>query len=199
MGMQLKQCIRCGEEFDRTEFNKDKGNKDGLACYCRECQKRSRRTKEEVAISKRQRKLELDERKELLNKGLRRCAKCKNIQPCSEFDRSKVYADGYQYQCKSCSRLAAKERTRRIKQQAINHYGGRCDCCGEKLLEFLVMHHVNGDGKKHREEDGLRRNGIYEWLIKNNYPEGFQVYCHNCHSALHFYGYCPHTKKTISA
>jgi hypothetical protein len=29
-------------------------------------------------------------------------------------------------------------------------------------------------------------------LIKNNFPDGFQVLCHNCNMSIGLYGYCPH-------
>ena len=31
--------------------------------------------------------------------------------------------------------------------------------------------------------------------IKNNFPKGFQILCHNCNIAKGHYGKCPHEKK----
>ncbi len=34
-----KVCTKCGADKDESEFNKDRSRKDGLQCWCRECQK----------------------------------------------------------------------------------------------------------------------------------------------------------------
>lgn len=84
-------------------------------------------------------------------------------------------------------------RNKRI--EAIKHYGGECDCCGIKEFEFLAFDHINGGGIKHKKEVGY--SDLFKWLIKNKYPEGFRILCHNCNQSLGHYGYCPH-KKDIS-
>lgn len=98
-------------------------------------------------------------------------------------------------------RVFQRERQRiahRVRRQkVIDHYGGICNCCGESRLEFLAVDHINGNGKKHREEIGSKGgNKIYIWLIQHNFPSGFQVLCHNCNMAKGFYGYCPHQHLT---
>lgn len=85
---------------------------------------------------------------------------------------------------------------RRIK--ILLHYGGnppKCTCCGEEKIEFLAVDHENGGGNKHRKEvPGRGSGGVYTWIIKNNFPKGFRILCHNCNSSLGYYGYCPHKK-----
>ncbi len=81
---------------------------------------------------------------------------------------------------------------RKYKYKAIFYYSGgemKCICCGETIYEFLSIDHINGGGNKHRKE--IRKN-IGEWLIKNNYPSGYRVLCHNCNSSLGHNHYCPH-------
>jgi hypothetical protein len=53
--MKTKKCYTCGEMKSPTEFNKNKGKKDGLNSICRECSKeRSRKYyKENTAEHKR--------------------------------------------------------------------------------------------------------------------------------------------------
>lgn len=86
----------------------------------------------------------------------------------------------------------------RLSKRAIfEHYGGnppKCACCGETTLEFLTIDHVNGGGNKHRKEIGGGGN-FYRWLVKNDFPEGFQVLCMNCNWAKGKYGECPHQKQ----
>jgi hypothetical protein len=79
------------------------------------------------------------------------------------------------------------------KIETITHYGGKCTCCGETQMEFLSIDHINGNGNEHRQK--IKRYGgwnFYNWLKKNNYPEGYQVLCMNCNTAKGFYGKCPH-------
>lgn len=77
--------------------------------------------------------------------------------------------------------------------KVLSHYSNNtleCACCRECTYEFLAIDHINGGGTQHRKQLGSKY--IYSWLIKNNFPEGFQVLCHNCNSAKSFYGICPH-------
>jgi hypothetical protein len=83
---------------------------------------------------------------------------------------------------------------RMIKQKCLDAYGGRCACCGESLFEFLAIDHIGGGGNEHRRLIGLRAGyGFHRWLIKNNFPNGFRVLCHNCNMSMGAYGYCPHS------
>lgn len=67
------------------------------------------------------------------------------------------------------------------KKIAIFHYtDGKMCCknCGEDILDFLTIDHINGGGIQHRKSIGSRN--IHVWLRKNNFPDGFQVLCYNC-------------------
>lgn len=79
------------------------------------------------------------------------------------------------------------ETHRRIRKQrklrCLHHYGGnpsKCACCGEDHIEFLSIDHIHGGGLRHIKKI---RTQLYYWLIKNNFPEGFQVLCFNCNRA----------------
>jgi hypothetical protein len=96
-------------------------------------------------------------------------------------------------------RIANREYYKRLRMQCLIHYGGsppKCVCCGEDHIEFLAIDHINGGGNKHRRQLSGNRE-IYLWLIKNNFPNGFQILCHNCNLSKGFYGYCPHKEGII--
>ena len=76
----------------------------------------------------------------------------------------------------------------------MNAYGGKCVCCGETIIEFLTIDHINGGGTKHRKE--VVGGRLYDWLIKNNFPEGYQILCMNCNMAEGIFGGCPHKRNT---
>lgn len=88
------------------------------------------------------------------------------------------------------SKLMLKWQIKR--RLVLEHYGNRCNCCNESTLQFLAIDHINNDGYLERKS---RTINIFDYLIRNNYPEGFQVLCHNCNLAKEFYGECPHKQK----
>jgi aminoglycoside phosphotransferase len=77
------------------------------------------------------------------------------------------------------------------KVKVLMGYGGVCVCCKERDLHFLTIDHIIGGGSAHRRELG-GTSSLYQWLIDNNFPPGFQVLCMNCNSAKQWYGGCPH-------
>ena len=70
-----------------------------------------------------------------------------------------------------------------------------CNCCGETTMEFLAVDHIKGRKHLPENEKKLKSKTLLPFLIKNNYPEDYQILCHNCNSAKGFYGICPHEKK----
>lgn len=66
-----------------------------------------------------------------------------------------------------------------------------CACCGISGYRFLAIDHVHNNGAEHREEVASGFDYI-RWFFKHDFPEGFQILCHNCNSAKGFYGQCPH-------
>ena len=86
-----------------------------------------------------------------------------------------------------------KQRNRKIRLAVIERYGRICECCGEGRMEFLAIDHVNGGGKAHRAENGRSGPAYYRALLRGERQFGLRVLCHNCNSALGFYGYCPHS------
>lgn len=145
----------------------------------------------------------------------RTCNKCKIEKPLDSeyfFKRSLPRAGEYFTTCRECEnkrsrdkykkyidreRLRGKLKNRRYKETVMGAYGGICTCCGESELAFLSIDHINGDGGWHR-KNKTQGNNLYTWLIKNNFPEGFQVLCYNCNWAKSRAGGCPHKNKTAS-
>jgi hypothetical protein len=75
---------------------------------------------------------------------------------------------------------------KKIRDDVLRHYGGKCFRCGLEDLDLLLLHHSNGDGFQHRQKTktagGFR---FYRRLQKDGYPEGLQVLCRNCHVLAH--------------
>jgi len=72
---------------------------------------------------------------------------------------------------------ALKQReNEQIKKAVLVYYGqGQLHCvkCGFSDIRALSIDHIDGKGNLHKEFS-------YRWLIKNNYPEGYQTLCMNC-------------------
>src|SRR3954462_12966328 len=60
----------------------------------------------------------------------------------------------------------------RKKKKVIEHYGGRCQCCGEVTLAFLSIDHIDGVTKEQRTLEGLGSR-LYGYLIKHKFPPGY--------------------------
>jgi hypothetical protein len=100
--------------------------------------------------------------------------------------------------CSRCADVYAGH-ARRYQQQkkltVLTHYSGsppKCQCCGERVIQFLTIDHVNNDGHAHRRA-GFAGGALYGWIIGNNFPSGFQVMCWNCNCGKSVnMGVCPH-------
>lgn len=84
------------------------------------------------------------------------------------------------------------ESRRKIREEMIEAYGGRCACrwCPETNHEFLTLDHVNGDGKEHRKKVGSH---AYADLRRRGWPQdGYRLLCWNCNAMTRFGRVCPH-------
>lgn len=85
-----------------------------------------------------------------------------------------VNKDTFQVICYNCKMQMCDftdSNALRDKEFVVAHYGGYCLSCRE------------GDTKKLRvisKEKNKSGNTLYKWIIKNDYPSGFQIYCVNC-------------------
>lgn len=85
---------------------------------------------------------------------------------------------------------------RKAKVEGIKEYGSKCSCCGETMIEFLTIDHING-----RDKSIPRATGQHEWLRLKwaGWPkDDIQLLCYNCNCAKGVYGSCPHTWKEES-
>ena len=107
------------------------------------------------------------------------------------------------------SKAKGKERRDDRRLKILQYYSKRlskssipcCRCCGENShIEFLALDHINGRRQMDSEPELVKLGysskflnvQLTAWIIKNDFPEGFQILCHNCNSAKGFYGKCPH-------
>lgn len=128
----------------------------------------------------------------------------------------------HQKYCQSCQKVKAKEWTENaiakrpeyyqrkarenawryrltVKVKVLGHYSNQtftCGCCGESERDFLTINHLDGEGNRQSKELGIPRSShrLCEWLIRNEFPAGYQVLCMKCNVAKGLYGACPHKR-----
>jgi len=106
-----------------------------------------------------------------------------------------IYMKGWYSKNKIEQQNRARLYREKLRIEIIQHYGGKCICCGEIEITFLTIDHINGSGRQHRKSLG-GANRFYLWLKRNNFPEGFQVLCMNCNWSKRMNkGICAHEQK----
>lgn len=120
-----------------------------------------------------------------------KCIGCELTKSLSEFYIRKN-GTVYSYKCKKCVTNDNVERVRQYRRIVIEHYGSKCDCCGESNVEFLAIDHIHGNGNKHRKDENIQN--LAKWIVSKKFPDGFRLLCHNCNFSIGVFGYCPHQK-----
>lgn len=105
---------------------------------------------------------------------------------CGGVTGGKVTCSG----CRIKNKRTYQKRYATLRGLIFDHYGRCCDCCGESEPVFLAIDHMPGASR-----EGDQRN-LTEWIVKNGFPEGFRILCHNCNMAIRFKRICPHQEAT---
>ncbi len=97
--------------------------------------------------------------------------------------------------------VRAREIARNIsyRLQAIELYGGKCDCCGEQRKGILTFDHINGYKKGDKGRGGIHLvHSVLKEYTTSGYPNGkYRLLCWNCNTSISRYGYCPHKPRPI--
>ena len=110
-------------------------------------------------------------------------------------ERMRAQGKKWHSENKDRAHLRTNANHRALRQRCLSHYGGECGGGGELRYEFLSLDHVGGGGNSHRIKTGAKK--MAAWCVRNKFPPGFRVLCHNCNMAIGFYGYCPHQSSAI--
>lgn len=89
------------------------------------------------------------------------------------------------------TKISANKSSEKLRAEILNHYGGKCACCGFNDLtkklhgkSFLNIDHIDGFGREHKREIGFKN--FYQWLKHQNFPEGFRVLCRGCNNSMEY-------------
>lgn len=183
-----KRCSGpCGRTLPLTEFYVCREKKDGRASWCKSCEKsRVLAYTQEHAEENRQRSARWKEN----NPGCRRSYYeehrpeiLENVRQWRQDNAEHVKARERRHyrENQRARREAARQYARDLRAQVFAHYGTVCACCGS--AEYLTVDHVHGDGREHRAQLPKSPLAILRWLIKNEFPEGFQTLCRSCNAS----------------
>lgn len=117
---------------------------------------------------------------------MKNCPRCGQHKTDTDFYVDRRW-NNRQSWCKTCLQLCNKEILARNKRLVYDHYGNECVWCGEDFAPCLTIDHVNNDGAAHRREIGPT-NQMHRFIIKNGFPDSFQILCQNCNVAKHLNG-----------
>jgi hypothetical protein len=170
-----KYCPKCKSVRLKSEFQNNITAPEGIEPWCREC-------KNKDYISRR------DKRKA---EGLCHCGR--KVETGKTCETCKARCRNWIKDNKEYLLIRRKEDTKIKREKILNAYGNRCICCDETIQAFLELDHIEGGGNAHRRKI-LKEEGkqFYDWIIKNNYPSGFQLLCSNCNACKWRYGKCAH-------
>lgn len=183
-----QQCTLCDRAKPLAEFHPDKSKKSGYRSRCRECQnaKSSEWGKNNLARKR-------VYRRQYYQANIERIRQRSKEWADKNRERQRANANAWAANNREKTNRKHHLRRLRLREAAIEAYGGRCACCGETQFRFLAIDHINGGGSRQRK--AIPGHDMGAWLKKNSYPFGFQVLCHNCNQAKGLYGACPHQQE----
>jgi RNase P subunit RPR2 len=124
---------------------------------------------------------------------MKQCRQCNELLPLTSFAKHRGRPDGLQGECKECQKKRKIPREYQLAYRAKNksavfeHYAQngeiKCARCGFSDTRALSIDHINGKGAQHRKQIGKHHVGsvlFYSWLVRHDFPEGFQILCMNC-------------------
>lgn len=169
-----KICCTCRIEKQKSEFNKDCTNPDGLRGNCKQCVNKHCKLQTQKYRNRHDEKFY----EEMLNKTMY-CVECKQNLSTIKFYRNKSSVTGYHTYCEECARKREIAQNLQNKKIVYNHYGAFCTNCGIEDVDVLSIDHIKNDGSLERRTIPKVRD-LYLYIIKSNFPETYQILCRNC-------------------
>jgi len=133
-------------------------------------------------------------RKELYKKN--RAENIKRVQEWRKKNPDKYKSYGKKRAQLMKASIAIKNTKMRL--EIISYYTNEkmcCQCCNESMLEFLSIDHIIPIAQtKEKRMHGIQ---LYNSIIKNNFPNKYQILCFNCNFGKKHHEECPHKKKRV--
>lgn len=196
----LKRCGKCKKILPIEKFFNNNRNLDKLAWNCKICQ-----WKRMSQAPTWQREKTKKAQRELRKQGLKRCSKCGQARPISEFHKLSRSWDGLASNCKWCSGYTGEKARKAQEKQRLYQKGLKCcSICREaKLFSDFYKNASHSDGLSARcKKCNERRRGTIDIHRRRarlqNLPADFSM--DDWQIALNYFGnacaYCGNQKST---
>ena len=165
----MKLCSKCRKLKSKSDFGKNRKNKDGLRYWCKKCardykRRYYRRNRGPV------KKHFVDEESHRTIDGVKqkRCTKCKKWKNESKFGKDSKNKDGLRYWCRDCVRAYLRERYKKEGKGLKTYY--RYEEC-HRVVDGVKQ-------KRCRRCKGWKTES--EFYKNRSYKDGLQFRCKAC-------------------
>ncbi len=119
----MKQCTKCKQRKDKSEFSKNRKNKDGLRYWCKKCEREYKRKYYRRNRGPVKKRFVYEESHRTID-GVKqkRCTKCKKWKDEIQFSKDSNKKDGLGYDCKDCVRAYMRERYKKEGKGLKQYY-----------------------------------------------------------------------------
>lgn len=123
----VKRCSRCGRVLPVSIFSRSSKNKDGLQCWCKDCQRACHCSSSRRACGSRSTPsvselsgdaLGLLSMADMRAQNIKFCVRCQTVKPLSAFSPVKRSFDGHDSWCESCRNSYQKARNASIAESS---------------------------------------------------------------------------------
>lgn len=130
--------------------------------------------------------------------GIKKCNKCREEKELSAFHPNKHCSKGVTGTCRDCSRervnkgysnnrnqrqSKANEVNQRRKKEIVDHFGNKCNDCGNTYPQYVYQfHHLNPLEKDFNPSYGYTKRPSMMWKEL----EKCVMLCANCHMIRHY-------------
>lgn len=128
----VKRCSHCGRVLPVSSFSRSSKNKDGLQCWCKDCQRACSRSSSRRACGSRSTPsvsslsgdaLGLLSKADMRAQNIKLCTRCQTVKPLSAFSPDPHNRDGHKSWCKSCCvsyvQARVKSRAKALHNKAV--------------------------------------------------------------------------------
>ena len=119
----MKPCTKCKKLKSKSEFSKNRNNKDGLKVWCKKCSREySRRRYRRIRGPVKKYFVYEESHRTIDGVKQKRCPKCKKWEKESKFGKKSRQKDGLSYLCKDCGRADMRERYKKDGKGLKTYY-----------------------------------------------------------------------------
>lgn len=114
----------------------------------------------------------------------KKCSRCNKLLPATldYFYKTIKHSLGLSSICKNCFKIINYDKWEKLKRIVIGYYSNdtfKCSGCGCDIYDVLTIDHINNNAYW-RKTNEISGRDFYIKIIKNRFPDDYQVLCWNC-------------------